>query len=143
MNPDTQPPVKSDDELDLEQRLLNDSSFQHILKFAPESQRELMTYELARYFQRLVKQEAERHADAVIGKNTYAVRPSGGSNAWKAQDELRNEMRSKNVYPLKEERVDMLVDRTQTPVKSKKKPLKPLSGQLDIEEELERKEAGR
>ena len=50
----------------------------------------------------LIKQEAERHADKLIGKNTYAVRPSGGSNAWKAQDELRNEMRSKNIYPLKE-----------------------------------------
>lgn len=37
-------------ELDeLEQRLLKDGVFQHILKFAPQSQRELMTFELARY----------------------------------------------------------------------------------------------
>lgn len=36
---------------DLEQQLLNDKSFQHILKFAPKSQRELMTFELARYFE--------------------------------------------------------------------------------------------
>lgn len=34
---------------ELEQRLLKDGVFQHILKFAPQSQRELMTFELARY----------------------------------------------------------------------------------------------
>jgi len=40
---------------ELEQKLLNDPTFQHILKFAPESQRELMTYELARYIYRLME----------------------------------------------------------------------------------------
>lgn len=35
---------------ELEQKLLADKSFQHILKLAPESQRELMTFELAKYF---------------------------------------------------------------------------------------------
>jgi len=42
---------------ELEQQLLNDSSFQHILKFAPTSQRELMTFELARYFYSLIRTE--------------------------------------------------------------------------------------
>lgn len=35
---------------ELGQKLLGDKAFQHILKFAPQSQRELMTFELARYF---------------------------------------------------------------------------------------------
>jgi len=39
---------------DIEQLLLVDKSFQHILKFAPESQRELMTFELAKYFTALI-----------------------------------------------------------------------------------------
>lgn len=34
---------------ELEQKLLKDPVFQHILKFAPESQRELMNFELAKY----------------------------------------------------------------------------------------------
>lgn len=34
----------------MEDELLKDKAFQHILKFAPQSQRELMTFELARYF---------------------------------------------------------------------------------------------
>lgn len=37
---------------ELEQELLADNKFQHILKFAPQSQRELMTFELANYFHR-------------------------------------------------------------------------------------------
>ena len=41
----------------LEQHLLNDKAFQHILKFAPESQRELMTFELARYIDALIRTE--------------------------------------------------------------------------------------
>ena len=40
-----------------EEKLLKDKAFQHILKFAPESQRELMTYELANYFENLIKEE--------------------------------------------------------------------------------------
>lgn len=40
-----------------EEKLLKDKAFQHILKFAPESQRELMTYELANYFDNLIKEE--------------------------------------------------------------------------------------
>ena len=39
---------------DLEQQLSADKRFQHILKFAPESQRELMTFELAVYIQELI-----------------------------------------------------------------------------------------
>ena len=45
----------SEDEL--EQHLLNDKAFQHILKFAPQSQRELMTFELARYINALIRTE--------------------------------------------------------------------------------------
>ncbi len=45
----------SEDEL--EQHLLNDKAFQHILKFAPNSQRELMTFELARYINALIRTE--------------------------------------------------------------------------------------
>jgi len=41
----------------IEQHLLNDKAFQHILKFAPESQRELMTFELARYIDSLIRTE--------------------------------------------------------------------------------------
>ena len=44
-------------EATLEQHLLNDKAFQHILKFAPESQRELMTFELARYINDLIRTE--------------------------------------------------------------------------------------
>ena len=44
-------------EYELEQHLLNDKAFQHILKFAPESQRELMTFELARYIEALIRTE--------------------------------------------------------------------------------------
>ena len=42
---------------ELEQHLLNDKAFQHILKFAPQSQRELMTFELARYINALIRTE--------------------------------------------------------------------------------------
>ena len=41
----------------LEQHLLNDKAFQHILKFAPQSQRELMTFELARYINAIIRTE--------------------------------------------------------------------------------------
>lgn len=41
---------------ELEKQLLNDAKFQHILKFAPASQRELMTFELARYFTALIRE---------------------------------------------------------------------------------------
>ena len=44
---------------ELEQKLLNDKSFQHILKFAPQSQRELMTFELAKYFQALFTEHSK------------------------------------------------------------------------------------
>ena len=43
----------------LEQKLLADKSFQHILKFAPQSQRELMTFELAEYIATAIKQKLE------------------------------------------------------------------------------------
>lgn len=33
-------------------------------------------------------------ADEVIGENIYAERPSGGSNSWKAADELKNSQRA-------------------------------------------------
>ena len=46
--PDTTPQPNNSEWL--EQQLLADKSFQHIVKFAPASQRELMTFELARYF---------------------------------------------------------------------------------------------
>ena len=42
---------------ELEQTLLANKQFQHILKFAPQSQRELMTFELAKYFTHLIRQE--------------------------------------------------------------------------------------
>ena len=58
---------------ELEQHLLNDKSFQHILKFAPESQRELMTFELARYINTLIRTEKLKLLDEVrervIGEN--------------------------------------------------------------------------
>ena len=54
----------SEDEL--EQHLLNDKAFQHILKFAPESQCELMTFELARYINALIEQ---REREARIDEN--------------------------------------------------------------------------
>ena len=41
----------------LEEKLLKDKAFQHILKLAPESQRELMTFELARYINALIRTE--------------------------------------------------------------------------------------
>lgn len=132
MNPDTQPPVKSEDELEHSLMLLFARSAEFGRVFLTSATKEEFAesvkegaldhqeaaHEAMKLVRVFIKQEAERHADKLIGKNTYAVRPSGGSNAWKAQDELRNEMRSKNIYPLKEERVDTLVDRTQTPVKS-------------------------
>ena len=61
----------SDEEL--EQYLLNDKAFQHILKFAPESQRELMTFELARYINALIRTEKLKLLaevrERVIGEN--------------------------------------------------------------------------
>ena len=54
-----------DSQSELEEALLRDKSFQHILKFAPQSQRELMTFEIARYFDAYVTtrvKEAERLA---------------------------------------------------------------------------------
>ena len=57
----------------LEQHLLNDKAFQHILKFAPESQRELMTFELARYINALIRTEKLKLLaevrERVIGEN--------------------------------------------------------------------------
>ncbi len=41
----------------LEEKLLQDKSFQHILKFAPQSQRELMTFEIAKYFSNFIPLE--------------------------------------------------------------------------------------
>lgn len=48
----------------LEQELLDDGKFQHILKFAPQSQRELMTFELANYFYKYIE---EKVLDARVG----------------------------------------------------------------------------
>ena len=42
---------------ELEQKLLDDKSFQHTLKLVPMSQRELMTFELARYINALIRTE--------------------------------------------------------------------------------------
>ena len=52
----------SEDEL--EQYLLNDKAFQHILKFAPSSQRELMTFELARYINALIRTQKRLYAES-------------------------------------------------------------------------------
>ena len=49
----------------LEQHLLNDKAFQHILKFAPQSQRELMTFELARYINALIRTEKLKLLEAI------------------------------------------------------------------------------
>ena len=67
---------------ELGQHLLNDKAFQYILKFAPESQRELMTFELARYINALIRTEklnllAEAR-EQVIGKDC-SDEVSGGS----------------------------------------------------------------
>lgn len=58
----TRTSIINDTSLDeLEQKLLNDKSFQHILKFAPASQRELMTFELAKYFQALFTEHSKNN----------------------------------------------------------------------------------
>ena len=54
----------------LEQHLLNDKAFQHILKFAPQSQRELMTFELARYINALIRTEKLKLLAEVMEQTT-------------------------------------------------------------------------
>lgn len=53
----SKPDTNQASEDELEQHLLNDKAFQHILKFAPKSQRELMTFETARYINALIRTE--------------------------------------------------------------------------------------
>lgn len=50
---------------ELEDKLLSDKSFQHILKFAPASQRELMTFELAKYFEPVLDQRLDDLLEAM------------------------------------------------------------------------------
>lgn len=60
----------------LEDELRNNKSFQHILKFAPMSQRELMTYELAKFFQSYVNEattRAREFRDIRAERETYKV----------------------------------------------------------------------
>ena len=61
----------------IEQHLLNDKAFQHMLKFAPESQRELMTFELARYINAIIRTEKLKLLaevrERVIGENETAT----------------------------------------------------------------------
>ncbi len=78
-----------------EEKLLQDKAFQHILKFAPESQRELMTFELARYFAVLIE-EAERLA---YGRGT--VDTLDHVKAWADKTETTyNEMMSARLKAL-------------------------------------------
>lgn len=60
---------------DLENKLLKDPVFQHILKFAPQSQRELMTFELARYFSALSDAD-----DSVLHHTIESALPSNTFN---------------------------------------------------------------
>ena len=53
----SKPDANQASEAELEQYLLNDKAFQHILKSSPNSQRELMNFELARYINALIRTE--------------------------------------------------------------------------------------
>ena len=70
----------SEDEL--EQHLLNDKAFQHTLKFAPESQRELMTFELARYTNALIRTEKLKLLDEVIHQSTVNLKSAKAVAGW-------------------------------------------------------------
>lgn len=70
----------SEDEL--EQHLLNDRAFQHILKFAPNSQRELMTFELARYINALIRTEKLNLLDEVIHQSTINLKSAKAVAGW-------------------------------------------------------------
>lgn len=65
--------MKDTETVTLEDRLKADGSFQHILKFAPQSQRELMTFELANYFIKLFERVIEE------AKPDYAIHPTHNS----------------------------------------------------------------
>lgn len=57
---------------DLEQKLQNDLSFQHILKLAPENHRKLMTFELAKYFKPIIKSLSEVYQQGYDDKTLEA-----------------------------------------------------------------------
>ena len=73
----------------LEQKLLNDKSFQHVLKFAPESQRELMTFELAKYFNDIIQQKV---IEARIDEVTMV------SRLWSVENSCSANNYSTNAY---------------------------------------------
>ena len=75
----------------LEQHLLNDKAFQHILKFAPESQRELMTFELARYIDAIIRTEklkllAEVRERVQVNQKGQFEEDSTGTVCWYLDD---------------------------------------------------------
>ena len=98
MNPDTQPPVKSEDE--------TQSKICEVLGVFPEE----LEYELpvnislkvVAKLEQLIKQEAERHADAVIGEDIVFDDKTISHEPTKIRNNEKARMRHRNHYPLKE-----------------------------------------
>ena len=92
----------SEDEL--EQHLLNDKAFQHILKLAPENQRELMTFELARYINALIRTEKLKLLaevrERVVGEDERYARVKDGIRIVGQSEKPRNELRAEQRIEL-------------------------------------------
>lgn len=78
---------------ELEEKLLNDKTFQHILKLAPKSQRDLMTFEIAKYFTDFIPLEEHNRkvseAKAEVGNHIlHDIMPSSNEVDDYSTDEM-------------------------------------------------------
>ena len=99
----SKPDANQASEAELEQYLLNDKAFQHILKSSPNSQRELMNFELARYINALIRTEkqkllAEVRERVVCEYETEDSNLDGDAGYWEKHG--RNGMREKQIAEL-------------------------------------------